>query len=113
MPAGRRGRQTPARSGAGLTSVGGGENDLGFSRPWDGQLCVLVNIAISMTADYDGLYPGLYGRLYVLTSMGLRNTVPSSMALIVPLGLFHICLRLYSLTRSLSGVMVAHFTPTR
>jgi len=31
---------------------------------------------------------------------------------IVPLGLFHICLRLNSFTRASSGVIVAHFTPT-
>jgi hypothetical protein len=31
---------------------------------------------------------------------------------IVPLGLFHISLRLNSFTRASSGVMVAHLTPT-
>ena len=30
----------------------------------------------------------------------------------VPLGLFHICLRLNSLTRASSGVIVAHLTAT-
>ena len=47
-----------------------------------------------------------------LTMMGARKTVPSSMARIVPLGLFHIFLRSYSLTRAALGVMVAHFTAT-
>ena len=46
------------------------------------------------------------------TTMGARNTVPSSMARMVPLGLFHICLRLYSSTRWALGVMVAHLTAT-
>ena len=47
-----------------------------------------------------------------LTTMGARNTVPSSMARMVPLGLFHICLRSYSSTRWALGVMVAHLTAT-
>ena len=46
------------------------------------------------------------------TRMGVRNTVPSSMARMVPLGLFHICFRSYSSTRAAFGVMVAHFTAT-
>ena len=44
--------------------------------------------------------------------MGLRKTVPSRMDRIVPFGLFHACLRLYSFTRAAFGVIVAHFTPT-
>ena len=44
--------------------------------------------------------------------MGLLNTVPSKIALIVPLGLFHISFKLYSFTLSLFGVIVAHLTPT-
>ncbi len=44
--------------------------------------------------------------------MGVRNTVPSSMARMVPLGLFHICFRSYSSMRAAFGVMVAHFTAT-
>ena len=40
------------------------------------------------------------------------KTVPSRMALIVPLGLFHISLSLYSSTRWPFGVIVAHFTAT-
>ena len=44
--------------------------------------------------------------------MGVRNTVPSSMARMVPLGLFHIWCRLYSLMRCTLGVMVAHLTAT-
>ncbi len=45
-----------------------------------------------------------------LTRMGARNTVPSIMARMVPLGLFHIWCRLYSSTRWALGVMVAHLT---
>ena len=44
--------------------------------------------------------------------MGARNTVPSSMARMVPLGLFHISVRWYSSTRWALGVMVAHLTAT-
>ena len=40
------------------------------------------------------------------------NTVPSSIARMVPFGLFHIWCRLYSLMRCTLGVMVAHFTAT-
>src|SRR3990172_3649040 len=39
--------------------------------------------------------------------IGFLNTVPSSMERMVPLGLFHCCLRLYSLTRAAFGVIVA------
>ena len=44
--------------------------------------------------------------------MGARNTVPSRMARMVPLGDFHIWDSLYSSTRWALGVMVAHFTAT-
>lgn len=44
--------------------------------------------------------------------MGARNTVPSSTARMVPLGLFHISCRLYSVMRCALGVMVAHLTDT-
>ena len=47
-----------------------------------------------------------------LTMMGARNTVPSRMARMVPLGDFHIWESLYSSTRWALGVMVAHFTAT-
>ena len=47
-----------------------------------------------------------------LTMMGARNTVPSRMARMVPLGDFHISESLYSSTRWALGVMVAHFTAT-
>ncbi len=46
------------------------------------------------------------------TTIGRRNTVPSTMARIVALGLGQACLSLYSTTRSSFGVMVAHLTPT-
>ena len=44
--------------------------------------------------------------------IGARNTVPSSTARMVPLGLFHIWCRWYSSTRWALGVMVAHLTAT-
>jgi hypothetical protein len=47
------------------------------------------------------------------TTIGLRNTVPSRIARIVPFGLAHAFLSEYSFTRAASGVIVAHFTPTR
>ncbi len=50
--------------------------------------------------------------LIFLTNIGFLNTVPSSIDRIVPLGLFHIFFRSYSLTRSAFGVIVAHFIPT-
>src|SRR3546814_3452480 len=45
--------------------------------------------------------------------IGWRNTVPSRMLRMVPLGERHIFCRLNSFTRPSSGVMVAHLTPTR
>ena len=47
-----------------------------------------------------------------LQMIGSRKIVPPRMLRMVPLGDFHICLRLNSFTRASSGVMVAHFTPT-
>ena len=44
--------------------------------------------------------------------IGQRKTVPSSMARMVPLGLFHSFLSPYSFTRPASGVIVAHLTAT-
>lgn len=44
--------------------------------------------------------------------MGSLKTVPLRMFLIVPLGDFHIFLRLNSVTLASSGVMVAHLMPT-
>ena len=45
--------------------------------------------------------------------MGVRNTVPSRMERMVPLGLFHISVSWgYSSMRCLLGVMVAHLTAT-
>ena len=46
------------------------------------------------------------------TMMGVRNTVPSRMERMVPLGLFHISVSLYSSIRWALGVMVAHLTAT-
>src|SRR3990172_4914612 len=47
-----------------------------------------------------------------LMMMGFLKTVPSRIPRIVPLGLAHCFLRLYSFTRAAFGVIVAHFTPT-
>lgn len=44
--------------------------------------------------------------------MGSLKTVPFRIFLIVPFGDFHIYLRLNSLTRASSGVIVAHLMPT-
>ena len=45
--------------------------------------------------------------------IGVRNTVPSRMLRMVPLGLFHISVSWgYSSMRCLLGVMVAHLTAT-
>jgi hypothetical protein len=46
------------------------------------------------------------------TRIGFLNTVPSRTDLIVPFGEGQAFLSLYSVMRSASGVMVAHFTPT-
>ena len=51
------------------------------------------------------------GRMRAVT-IGARNTVPSSMARMVPFGLFHISRRPYSSMRCAFGVIVAHLTPT-
>ncbi len=45
-------------------------------------------------------------------TMGSRNTTPPRMLRIVPLGERHIFFRPNSVTRSSSGVIVAHLTPT-
>ncbi len=47
-----------------------------------------------------------------LQTIGSLKTVPSRIALIVPLGDFHIFFSLNSTTLSSSGVIVAHLTPT-
>ena len=46
------------------------------------------------------------------TTIGARNTVPSKIARMVPLGLLYISFKLYSFTRAAFGVMVAHLTAT-
>ena len=46
------------------------------------------------------------------TTIGSRNTTPPRMLRIVPFGDRHIFLRPNSATRSSSGVIVAHLTPT-
>ena len=57
------------------------------------------------------VHVGIYG-VIPSTMIGARNTVPSRIALIVPLGDFHISLRLYSGILAAFGVIVAHFTAT-
>ena len=47
-----------------------------------------------------------------LQIMGALKTVPPRKFLMVPLGDFHIFLRLNSFTLASSGVMVAHLIPT-
>lgn len=47
-----------------------------------------------------------------LQRIGSRNTVPPRIFLIVPFGESHIFLRLNSLMRASSGVIVAHLIPT-
>ena len=59
-----------------------------------------------------GFFQFLTTGLIESIKIGARNTVPSRIARIVPFGLFHISCRLYSSTRCLFGVMVAHLTPT-
>ena len=55
--------------------------------------------------------PGISRGTFLIT-IGARNTVPPGMFRMVPLGESHIFLRLNSLTRASSGVIVAHLTPT-
>jgi hypothetical protein len=88
--------------------------------PFDGEL------ALARYSKIGALYwspkawrPTTMGRVQPGTSrgtflqmMGSRKMVPPRMLRIVPLGDFHIDLRLNSFTRPSSGVMVAHFTPT-
>ena len=57
------------------------------------------------------VHDGIRG-IIPFTVIGARTTVPSSIALIVPFGDFHISLRLYSVMRWAFGVIVAHFTAT-
>ena len=47
-----------------------------------------------------------------LQMIGSRKITPPKMLRMVPLGDFHISLRLNSFTRASSGVMVAHLTAT-
>ena len=54
-----------------------------------------------------GTMRGTFGQM-----MGSRKIVPLRMLRMVPLGVVYIRLRLNSLTRASSGVMVAHFTAT-
>ena len=56
--------------------------------------------------------PGIRRGINAVQMIGSRNTTPPRMLRIVPLGLFHIFLRLNSFTRASSGVMVAHLTAT-
>ena len=57
------------------------------------------------------VHVGMYG-VMPFSKIGVRNTVPSKMARMVPFGDFHISVRLYSFTRAAFGVIVAHFTAT-
>ena len=53
----------------------------------------------------------MYGSM-PFTIIGARKTVPSRIALIVPLGLLYISFKLYSVILAALGVIVAHFTAT-
>jgi len=55
--------------------------------------------------------PGM-SRGILLIRMGYLKTVPLSIFLMVPFGLFHIFFSLNYLTRASSGVIVAHLMPT-
>ena len=55
--------------------------------------------------------PGTSRGTFLMT-IGARKMVPPRMFRIVPFGDSHIFLRLNSLTRASSGVIVAHLTPT-
>ena len=71
-----------------------------LARAGDAHLGVLVHVAVGVAGDGDGLFPVAHARARCpSTRMGVRNTVPSSRARMVPLGLFHICFRSYSSTR--------------
>lgn len=56
-------------------------------------------------------HPGMSLGIFLII-MGSLKTVPLSMFLMVPLGLFHMLFNLNYLTLASSGVMVAHLTPT-
>ena len=70
---------------ADLGAVLAGEDQLRLAR---GRALVsgLVDVAVGVTGDGDGLLPGCTTRVMPLTMMGARNTVPSRMARMVPLG---------------------------
>ena len=56
-------------------------------------------------------HPGINLGIFLIM-IGYLKTVPLSIFLMVPLGLFHIFLSLNSLTLASSGVIVAHLIPT-
>ena len=96
-----------------LGAVGRGVDQLHLAGAGNAHLRVLVHVAVGVTGDGDGLVPvAARTARCPATMMGARNTVPSRMARMVPLGLFHISFRSYSSTRAALGVMVAHFTAT-
>lgn len=70
---------------------------------WSPKAC----LPITMGFFHPGMSLGM-----LLMIIGSLKTVPLRMFLMVPFGLFHMCLRLNSLTLASSGVMVAHLIPT-
>ena len=56
-------------------------------------------------------HPGISLGMFLMM-IGYLKTVPLRMFLMVPLGLFHIFLRLNYFTLASSGVIVAHLIPT-
>ena len=83
----------------GTAVVIAGENQFRLAGTGDAVLSRAVHIAVSVAGDCDRLLPGTHNGEIPLTMIGARKTVPSRMARIVPLGLFHIWERLYSCTR--------------
>jgi hypothetical protein len=70
---------------------------------WSPKACLPMTIGF--------FHPGTNLGMFLIM-IGYLKTVPFKMFLIVPLGLFHICLSLNYLTLASSGVIVAHLIPT-
>ncbi len=70
-----------------------------FSRSRNLHLCIFIYISICMSCDSDWFFPVFYMAQMPFTTIGARNTVPSSIARIVPFDsstflsnhIFHMC----------------------
>ena len=71
-----------------------------------------VEVAVGMAADDDGLFPAAHDRGDVAHDDRLAEDGAVEDGADLPFGDGHSFLSLYSFTRSASGVMVAHLTPT-